>query len=77
MTRELLTFEIARQLFELDMAAIRGIRGWSPLAQPPGMPPHLAGLVAWGGVILPILDLGARLGWGATRAGEQLSLIHI
>ena len=60
--RELITFEVAGQLFGLDIAAIREIRAWSPVTKMPGVPHYVAGVANLRGSILPVIDLAARLG---------------
>ncbi|NOW46574.1 purine-binding chemotaxis protein CheW [Novosphingobium sp. SG751A] len=77
MTRELITFEVSRQLFGLDIAAIREIRAWSPVTRMPGTPPYIAGMANLRGTILPIIDLGARLGWGTTQTTERHAIIVV
>lgn len=77
MTRELITFEVSRQLFGLDIAAIREIRAWSPVSRFPGAPPYIAGMSNLRGSILPIVDLGARLGWGMTQTSERHAIIVV
>lgn len=77
MTRELITFEVSRQLFGLDIAAIREIRAWSPVTRMPGTLPYIAGMANLRGTILPIIDLGARLGWGTTQTTERHAIIVV
>jgi purine-binding chemotaxis protein CheW len=77
MTRELITFEVSRQLFGLDIAAVREIRAWAPVTPMPGAPSYVAGVVNLRGAILPVFDLGARLGWGITRTTERHAIIVV
>jgi purine-binding chemotaxis protein CheW len=77
MTRELITFEVSRQLFGLDIAAIREIRAWAPVTRLPGAPFYVAGMVNLRGGLLPVIDLGARLGWGMTRTTERHAIIVV
>lgn len=77
MTRELITFEVSRQLFGLDIAAIREIRAWAPVTRLPGAPSYVAGMANLRGSILPVIDLGARLGWGVTRTTERHAIIVV
>ena len=83
MQREYITFEVGGQLFGIDIMAIREIRAWSPATPLPNVPAHVRGVVNLRGVVLPVLDLRHRLGWGVTdpsarhviivvRIGEQL-----
>ncbi|WP_242096054.1 MULTISPECIES: chemotaxis protein CheW [unclassified Sphingomonas] len=83
MTRQLITFELGDQSLGIDIMAIREIRAWSPATPLPNVPAHVRGVVNLRGVVLPVLDLRMRLGWGLTdptarhviivvRIGEQL-----
>jgi purine-binding chemotaxis protein CheW len=74
-TRELITFVVARQVFALDIMAIREIRAWTPTTRLPRVPAHVAGVVNLRGTVLPVLDLAARLGWQATEASPRHAII--
>lgn len=88
MSREFITFEIGDRRLGIDIMAIREIRAWSPATPLPNAPAHVRGVVNLRGVVLPVLDLRQRLGWGATepsgrhviivvRVGEQLQGIIV
>ncbi|MCJ2189261.1 chemotaxis protein CheW, partial [Novosphingobium beihaiensis] len=68
MHRELITFEIAGQIFALDIMSIREIRAWTPVTPMPRVPSYVAGVVNLRGTVLPVIDLAARLGWTPTEA---------
>ena len=83
MSRQLITFQLDEQILGADIMAIREIRAWSPATPLPNVPDHVRGVVNLRGVVLPVLDLRHRLGWGMTdpsarhviivvRIGEQL-----
>ncbi|MBB4154352.1 purine-binding chemotaxis protein CheW [Sphingomonas jinjuensis] len=83
MTRQFITFQLGDQILGVDIMAIREIRAWSPATPLPNVPAHVRGVVNLRGVVLPVLDLRHRLGWGLTdpsarhviivvRIGEQL-----
>ncbi|KQM67417.1 chemotaxis protein CheW [Sphingomonas sp. Leaf17] len=83
MSRQLITFQLSDQVLGVDIMAIREIRAWSPATPLPNVPSHVRGVVNLRGVVLPVLDLRHRLGWGITdptarhviivvRIGEQL-----
>lgn len=83
MIRQLITFELGEQSLGIDIMAIREIRAWSPATPLPNVPDYVRGVVNLRGVVLPVLDLRMRLGWGLTeptarhviivvRIGEQL-----
>ena len=75
--RELITFEVAGQLFGLDIASIREIRAWSPVTRMPGVPHYVAGVANLRGSILPVIDLAARLGWPSTQASDRNAIIVV
>ena len=88
MSRQLITFQLGDQVLGVDIMAIREIRAWSPATPLPNVPPHVRGVVNLRGVVLPVLDLRCRLGWGITdptarhviivvRVGEQLQGIIV
>jgi purine-binding chemotaxis protein CheW len=83
MIRQLITFQLGEQVLGVDIMAIREIRAWSPATPLPNVPAYVRGVVNLRGVVLPVLDLRHRIGWGATeptsrhviivvRVGEQL-----
>jgi purine-binding chemotaxis protein CheW len=74
-TRELITFQVAGQLFGLDIMAIREIRAWTPVTRLPQVPNCVAGVVNLRGTVLPVYDLAARLGWEPTVATPRNPII--
>ncbi len=75
MGRELITFEVAGQLFGIDIMAIREIRAWSPVTVLPRVPDYVAGVVNLRGAVLPVIDLPVRLGWSPTEATPRNPII--
>jgi len=75
MHRELITFEVAGQMFALDIMAIREIRAWTPVTPMPRVPHYVAGVVNLRGTVLPVVDLAARLGWATTVATPRHAII--
>ena len=61
-TRELLSFTIAEQEFCVDIAGVREIRGWTPATPVPHAPAFMRGVINLRGAVMPVIDLGARLG---------------
>ncbi len=47
--------------------AVREIRGWSPATPLPHSPSYVRGVINLRGAVLPIIDLGARLGLGVAE----------
>lgn len=76
---ELISFRVADQEFCLDIMAVREIRGWSAATPLPHSPNYVRGVINLRGAVLPILDLKARLGLGATEisARSVIIVVHI
>jgi purine-binding chemotaxis protein CheW len=77
MKRELISFEVAGQLFGLDTTAIREIRAWSPVTRVPGVPYYVAGMANLRGQTLPVIDLAAWLGWASSEPDERHAIIVV
>lgn len=67
MVRQLITFQLGEQVLGVDIMAIREIRAWSPATPLPNVPAYVRGVVNLRGVVLPVLDLRHRIGWGETQ----------
>lgn len=74
---ELISFRIAEQEFCLDIMAVREIRGWTPATPLPHSPPFVRGVINLRGAVLPVLDLKARLGLGASEPSERSVIIVV
>ena len=77
MSREFITFEIGDRRLGADVMAIREIRAWSPATPLPNAPSHVRGVVNLRGVVLPVLDLSQRLGWGETDPSGRHVIIVV
>ncbi|WP_340647434.1 chemotaxis protein CheW [Phenylobacterium sp.] len=60
--RELIAFRIGDQEFCVDIMQVREIRGWTTATPLPRTPAYMKGVINLRGAVLPIVDLGARLG---------------
>ena len=65
--RELISFRVGSQEFCVDIMAVREIRGWAKATPLPHSPDYMRGVINLRGAVLPIVDLGARLGLGAAE----------
>ena len=65
--REIVSFRVKDQDFCIDIGHVREIRGWSPTTLLPHAPPHVKGLMNLRGNVIPVIDLGRRLGLGETE----------
>lgn len=78
--RELIAFRIGEQAFCVDIMSVREIRGWTPATPVPRSPSYVKGVINLRGAVLPIIDLGARLGLNATTeptARHVIMVAHI
>ena len=64
--RELIAFRIGEQEFCVDIISVREIRGFAAATPLPHAPNFIVGVINLRGTVLPIVDLAARLGFGAT-----------
>jgi len=65
--RELISFRVGAQEFCVDIMEVREIRGWTPATALPQAPEFVRGVINLRGAVLPIVDLGARLGLGTAE----------
>jgi purine-binding chemotaxis protein CheW len=75
--RELISFEVRDQAFCVDIHCVREIRGWSAVTPMPQAPSFVCGIVNLRGTMLPIVDLGDRLGYGRTVASARHAIIVV
>lgn len=69
--RQFITFRTGEQDFGADIMAIREIRGWTETTPLPHAPDYVRGVINLRGVVLPVVDLKARLGLGLTDANSK------
>jgi purine-binding chemotaxis protein CheW len=72
---ELISFQIRDQAFCVDLMSVREIRGWSHATPLPQSPDYIRGVVNLRGAVLPIIDLGARLGLGLTEPTARHAIL--
>lgn len=73
--RELVSFKTGQLACGVDIMAVREIRGWTPATPLPHAPEHVRGVINLRGEVLPILDLGGRLGMGAAEPTDRHAII--
>ncbi len=76
-TEEFVTFSAGEQVFCIQITRIREIRRWAPVTALPHTPPDILGVMNLRGSVIPIMDLGARLGLGQTAANERNVVIIV
>jgi purine-binding chemotaxis protein CheW len=75
--RQFITFWLGEQEFGADIMSIREIRGWTPTTELPHSPDYVLGVINLRGMVLPVIDLKARLGRGRTDATVKNVIIVV
>lgn len=68
---EFVTFSAGNQSFSLEITQVREIRRWSPVTAIPHAPIEVLGVMNLRGSVIPIYDLAARFGLGATAENPR------
>lgn len=72
---KIISFRAGEQEFCVDIMAIKEIRGWAPPTPLPHAPSHVSGLINLRGLVIPVIDIGMRLGLPATEPSERTAII--
>ena len=75
--QQFITFRSGDQEFGADIMTIREIRGWTPTTPLPHAPAYVCGVINLRGVVLPVIDLKARLGHGMTDVSPKQVIIVV
>jgi len=72
-----LTFELAGQHYGVDILAVQEIKGWEKPTRLPHCPDYVQGVINLRGAVVPIIDLRARFGLGASQHGRTTVVIVV
>jgi purine-binding chemotaxis protein CheW len=75
--RQYITFLATGQEYAADIMTIREIRGWTDTTTLPHVPDYVRGIINLRGMVLPVIDLKARLGLGQTVVSPKHVIIVI
>ena len=75
--RQFITFHSGEQEFGADIMTIREIRGWTQTTPLPHAPDYVCGVINLRGMVLPVVDLKARLGRSATHVSAKHVIIVV
>ncbi len=75
--RQYITFIANGQEFASNIMVIREIRGWTETTALPNVPDYVRGVINLRGMVLPVIDLKARLGLGMTEVTPKHVIIVI
>jgi purine-binding chemotaxis protein CheW len=76
-TAQFITFTIGTEEYGVDIMSVREIKGWSDTTSLPNSPPYVRGVINLRGIIVPIFDLRARFGLGATETTKTHVVIIV
>ena len=65
--RELISFQIGEQEFCVDITSVREIRGFTQATPVPHAPAYMRGVINLRGAVMPVIDLGSRLGMATSE----------
>lgn len=71
------TFTVGDEEYGVKILSVREIRGWTPESKLPNLPDYVRGVINLRGVIIPIFDLRARFGGGATQVSKRHVVVVI
>lgn len=72
---ELLCFRVGGEDYAIDISKTREIRGWTTPSPMPDAPEFVIGVINLRGVVLPLLDLAARLDLPTPETNERSVVI--
>lgn len=74
---EVITLVVRDVEFCVDIKAVREIRGWTPATPVPHAPPYVKGVINLRGIVMPVLDLAARLDLGVTEPSSRHVIVVV
>jgi len=74
---ELLSFRVGEQEYSVDIMSVREIRGWTRATPLPHSASYVRGVINLRGTVLPIVDLGRRLGIVVEEATQRNVIIVV
>ncbi len=76
-SKQFLTFQLAGEVYGVDILNIREIIDYGNLTPVPMMPEFIAGVINLRGAVVPVVSLASRFGQPATEINKRTSIIII
>ena len=74
---ELLSFRVGEHEYSVNIMSVREIRGWTRTTSLPRAPSYIRGVINLRGTVLPVIDLGQRLGLEGSEPDERTVIIVV
>jgi len=74
---QFLTFELAAEIYAINILFIREIIEYGNLTQVPMVPDFIAGVINLRGSVVPVIDLSSRFGRSSTNITKRTSIVII
>lgn len=74
---QFLTFQLAGQLYGVEILRVQEIKGWEKPTRLPHSPQFIQGVINLRGAVVPILDLRRRFGLGEAEYGRTTVVIVV
>ncbi len=76
-TGQYLTFKLRDELFALDIAKVREVLDYTPIAKIPRMPEFMLGVINLRGNVLSVVDMGLKFGMNRTERTVNTCIIIV
>lgn len=76
-THQYLRFALGAGRYTIDLARVKEILEISPLTPVPMMPSFVRGVMNLRGAVVPVIDLGDRLGLGVASIGRRSCIVMV
>jgi purine-binding chemotaxis protein CheW len=75
--QQFLTFALGNEMFAVGTLSVKEIIEYGHLTEVPMMPDFIRGVINLRGAVVPVIDLGARFGRGATQVTRRTCIVII
>lgn len=75
--QQFLTFALGNEMFAVGTLSVKEIIEYGQLTEVPMMPDFIRGVINLRGAVVPVIDLGARFGRGATQVTRRTCIVII
>ena len=73
--QQYLTFQLGGEMFAVGILNVKEIIEYGAVTEIPMMPRFIRGVINLRGAVVPVIDLSARFGGAATRAGRRTCIV--